>query len=90
MKDHLAINVSCLGFSIALITSTAFAQSDPPQQPATQGPMVVERVHNGFAGAPDFKVTTLDRSTGRLVGGYGGWLIDNTLLIGAGGYWLTN
>src|SRR5207247_7937205 len=55
-----------------------------------QGPMTIERVHNGWAVAPDFKVTRIDGATGRLAGAYGGWVFDNTLLVGGGGYWMTN
>ena len=71
-------------------SSAALAQEAPAPLPASQGPMVVERVRDGFAGAPEFKVTQIDSTTGNFVGGYGGWLIDNTLLIGGGAYWLTN
>lgn len=59
-------------------------------QPASQGPMSVERVENGFVIAPDFKVSKVDGHTARIAGLYGGWTIDNTLLIGGAGYWLTN
>jgi len=38
------------------------ADADASQPPATaQGPMMVERVHNGFAVAPNFKVSRFDR-----------------------------
>jgi hypothetical protein len=63
------------------------AAAQPPQ---TQGPMTIERVHNGWAITPDFKVTDFDGATKSLAGAYGGWVYDNTLLIGAGGYWMTN
>lgn len=67
----------------------ATAASADAAQPA-QGPMVIERVHDGFAIAPDFRFGKLNGSAARLAGAYGGWMIDNTLLIGAGGYGLTN
>src|SRR5438105_3566969 len=60
----------------------------PP--PSNQGPMIVERVEHGFAIVPDFKVTRVNHAAARFAGAYGGWIIDDTLLIGAGGYWLTN
>src|SRR5436190_126376 len=60
------------------------------QLPGTQGPMTLERVHSGWAITPDFKVTDFDGATKSLAGAYGGWVYDNTLLIGAGGYWMTN
>ncbi len=49
--------------------------------------MVVERVYSGLTIAPDFKLTRVDGSDARMAGAYGGWMIDNTLLLGAGGYW---
>jgi hypothetical protein len=60
------------------------------QQGSNQGPMIVERVESGFAIVPEFKITEVDKSRARLAGAYGGWVIDRTVLIGAGGYWLTN
>ncbi len=71
----------------------AAAQPAPPPQPQpqpSQGPMIVQRVENGFAIAPDFKVTEVNKKQARLAGAYGGWVFDNTLLVGAGGYWMTN
>src|SRR5262245_40535353 len=70
------------------------AKSDPKDtatQPS-QGPMTLERVHDGFTLGPDFKATRFgsSSSTGWLGGGYGGWIFDDTLLIGGGGYWLMN
>ena len=80
---------SCLPAGVA--AQDAARDSDSAAQAASpQGPMVVERVHNGFAVAPDFRLSKIDGSTARLAGGYGGWVVDNTLLVGAGGYWLTN
>jgi hypothetical protein len=56
----------------------------------TQGPMVIERLQSGWAIAPDVKVTRFDGGTHTLAGAYGGWVIDNQLLIGAGADWLTD
>jgi hypothetical protein len=52
--------------------------------------MIVERVQSGFLVAPEVKVTRFDRRTSELVGGYGGWLSDQTFFIGGGGYWMAN
>jgi hypothetical protein len=66
------------------------AAQTPPSSGTPQNPIVVEQVHDGFAFAPDVKVTDINHQTGVLVGGYGGWVIDNKLLLGGGGYGLTN
>jgi hypothetical protein len=47
-------------------------------------------IDNGFVLAPDFKFTEIDGSFANLAGAYGGWLINNKLLLGGGGYTLTN
>ena len=72
-----------------LVASTAQAQNPPAAAP-TNGPLVLERIHDGWVLAPDFKVTDVDNRTGELAGAYGGRVIDNTLLIGGAGYWLAN
>ncbi len=60
----------------------------PAQPPATQGPMIVERVHNGFIVAPEVKATEFDKRAKPLVGGSAGWVFADTLFIGGGGFWL--
>ena len=62
----------------------ASAQTPPAAAPASQGPMIVERIHSGFLVAPDVKVTEVDKKTSELVGGYAGWVTDATFLIGGG------
>jgi len=52
--------------------------------------MTVERVRAGWTIAPDFKVTHFDGGTRTLAGAYGGWVLDNTLMIGGAGYTLTD
>jgi hypothetical protein len=47
-------------------------------------------MHSGFVVAPDVKVTEVDNKTSALAGGYAGWLTDDALFIGGGGYWLAN
>lgn len=70
------------------VTAVGAAQDRNAVAQGTQGPMTVEQVRDGFAIAPDVKVTKLDGSSRTLVGGYGGWVFDDALLVGAGGYWL--
>ena len=87
-RTHAAAAVFWFMSLLAARPSAAGQQTQ--SQPNTQGPMIVERVENGFSIAPDFKVTEVDKSPARLAGGYGGWVFDHTLLIGGGGYWLMN
>lgn len=61
------------------------ATADPAAQ-TSQGPMIVERVHNGFLAAPDFKITEVDKKAAGLAGGYAGFVIDDAFFIGAGAY----
>jgi hypothetical protein len=70
---------------LCLLPIAATAQTTPGQ-----GPMIVERVHSGFLVAPDFKITEVDGKTSELAGGYAGWLTDDKIFIGGGGYWLAN
>jgi hypothetical protein len=81
---------SCAALMLSLFPLAASAQSAPAQNPRSQGPMIVERVQSGFLVAPEVKVTRFDRRTSELVGGYGGWLSDQTFFIGGGGYWMAN
>ncbi len=81
-------------FALAIAAAPAVAFAGQPAadeaQAPPQGPMQVEKSHDGFVIAPEYKVTHFDHGgTGQLVGAYGGWMIDNRLLIGAGGDWLT-
>jgi len=73
-----------------VVPLSAAAQSRAAATPATQGPMIVETIHSGFLAAPDFKITELDGRTSGLVGGYAGWVTDDTFFVGGGGYWLAN
>jgi hypothetical protein len=73
-----------------LVPLSAAAQPAGQTTPRTQGPMTVEPIHSGFLVAPDVKVTEVDRKTSELVGGYAGWLTDDRVFIGGGGYWLAN
>ena len=54
------------------------------------GPMTVQRIGNSAFIAPDFKITDFDGKTSGLAGAFGGYLVENTFFIGAGGYGLTD
>jgi hypothetical protein len=70
-----------------VVPSQAFAQAPPP---ASSGPMTVERMHSGFFGGADVKVTDFNHNTSELIGGQGGWVIDDALFIGGAGYGMVN
>ncbi len=78
--------------AMLFVASSAWAQNaqNPPAPAPTNGPLVLERIHDPWVLAPDFKVTDLDDRTGELAGVYGGRLLDNTLLLGGAAYWLAN
>jgi len=56
----------------------------------TQGPLVLERLHNPFVVAPDYKITDIDGDTGQLAGAYAGKLLGDILFVGGGFYWLVD
>ncbi|GJQ63314.1 MAG: hypothetical protein SCALA702_23670 [Melioribacteraceae bacterium] len=49
-----------------------------------------DRVDHGGYGALAVKFSQINEKFGVLVGGYGGWLINHSLMVGAGGYGLAN
>lgn len=67
----------------SLLPRTAAAQG-------SAGPMTVQRVGNSAFIAPDFKITDFNGKTTGVAGAFGGYLIENTFFIGAGGYGLTD
>jgi len=78
---------ACALFSLLPLTAAAQTGGSTPA-PTSQGPMIVERVHSGFLIAPDVKITEFDKQASGLIGGSAGWVADETLFIGGGGYWL--
>ncbi|MGE5362587.1 MAG: hypothetical protein ACM3SM_00565 [Bacteroidota bacterium] len=48
------------------------------------------KIHHGGFGGPVVKFARVKNEFGVLVGGYGGWLINHTFMIGGGGYGLSN
>ena len=65
---------------ILLFSSLSFSQRES---------FFAGNVESGGFGAVSLKCTSIKNDFGLLVGGYGGWLIDHQLLLGAGGYGLT-
>lgn len=83
---HRTLTAVCAAAWLLSIANSAGAQQPAP----SPGPLVVEKIHNGWLFAPDVRATDLDSETGALAGGYIGRITDNAWVIGAGGYFLTN
>jgi hypothetical protein len=82
------MNSKTLALALTLFAAHAASAQTPPTP--SQGPMLVERIHSGFLFAPDVKITQVDRKTSELAGAYAGWVADEALFVGGGGYWLAN
>ena len=73
-------------FVLSLLPIGASAQTsdgaalDLAAAQVSQGPMTVQRIHNGFLAAPDFKITDFDHKTSGLVGGYAGVVFAEAFL----------
>ncbi|HEV8210923.1 MAG TPA: hypothetical protein VGP77_12405 [Vicinamibacterales bacterium] len=78
--------------ALCLLPSAASAQTGPAvalkNDQQSQGPMIVEQVHNGFLVAPDFKYTELDKKWSGLAGGYAGVVFDEHFFVGGAAYGL--
>lgn len=77
--------------SLLTLTGSASAQQPVPPGPApASGPLVLQPINNSFVLAPEVKVVRFDDRTSAMAGGYVGWIKDDHLLIGGGGYASTN
>jgi hypothetical protein len=74
----------------ALVFMTTLAAAVPAAAQNQSGPMTIERIQSGAAGAPLVKLTDMDGHFTTLVGGEGGWMTDSTFFIGAAGFWSVN
>jgi hypothetical protein len=89
LKPRAGLTPAAALIFASLLPHAAAAQTAESAQ-ISSGPMVVQRVGNSAFIAPDFKITDFNGKACGLVGAYGGWLAEQTFLIGAGGYWLTD
>lgn len=85
LEWSLLVRISCISI-VALMAAAnpLFAEEQNTQT------LVGGNVESGFFLAPDFKFTEVDGKFANLAGVYGGWLINRKLLLGGGGYFLTN
>ncbi len=98
MKSPIALAILCVflvaGAAAAAQPDASTSGDRPDAQHATgdsqgqQGGLVVEPIKSGLVVAPDVRVTRVNGFTRTLVGAYGGWQVDDRLLLGGGGYWL--
>lgn len=65
---------------IAMLSISAFAQEDET--------LLEGKIEHGGFGGPVVKFSNIKDEFALLVGGYGGWFVNHTFLIGAGGYGL--
>jgi hypothetical protein len=90
-NKHITTMVIFTGFALAIGCVTAVAQdTTAPSQPAPQSRMQVTQVKSGWLVAPDVKFSQVNDNDAAIVGGYGGFVHEGVLLVGAGGYWLAN
>jgi hypothetical protein len=82
-----ALALCLLPIAASAQTGTALDLSAADQP--SQGPMTVERVHNGFLVVPEYKFTEVDKRSAGLAGAYAGIVIDEHFFVGGGGYVLT-
>jgi hypothetical protein len=83
-----ALALCLLPIAASAQTGAALDLSAADQQ--SNGPMIVERVHNGFLVAPDFKFTEIDHRSSGLAGGYAGLVFADNFFIGGAAYGLAS
>lgn len=87
---RIAVLSLCVLVAAASVAAAGGPQGPGPSQPGAAapqpGPLVIEPIEHGFVVAPEVRFTRVDRFTSLQVGGYGGWLVSDAILLGAGGY----
>lgn len=84
--SNLLKYILVLSVSVLLSYPQVFAQDD--DEPKTLFNLA-EADHGGYGGLR-LSVTQINGETGLFVGGYGGYLLNHTLMIGGGGYGLVS
>ena len=83
-----SLTVVRLSAALVLAPLPAFAQQSAGANP--QNHIIVEQIdHTAFV-SPDVRFTTVNGDFGALLGVYGGGLVNHSVLVGAGAYWLAN
>jgi opacity protein-like surface antigen len=84
MQNATAAALVC---AVLLLAPAPAAAQDTAsaEQSHAQSRMQVTQLKSGWLGAPDVKFSQVNDHTATLVGGYGGWVTEGTLLVGGGG-----
>lgn len=83
----LSLFVMAAAASIAAAAGPQTPGSSPARTEAAQpGPLVLEPIPSGFVFTPELRLTRIDRWSATQLGGFGGWLVSDVFLLGAGGY----
>ncbi len=94
-----ALRVLAVAAAACAVPSLSFAQGSSPagspraaaQAAAPQGgPMVLEQVQTRYFIAPEWKVSRFDDVSAQFLGGYGGVMFTDAIMVGAGLYTLMN
>ena len=75
---------------VGLVVVAAAGPAAAQAQAQSPRGLTFEEIDNGWTISPDVRVTEVDGELWSMAGVYGGWLMDNRLLIGAGAYWLVD
>lgn len=79
-------------FASLVATAVLVGTASPAlaQTPASSGGLQISEVNNGWVVAPEVQFTTINDRSATLAGGYVGYDIEHTVLIGGAAYGLTN
>ncbi len=75
-------------FTACLLVSAGVASAQTGASQA--GPLVLQPTSDGPVITPDVSFGRFNHQGGTLLGGYGGWLVDNRLLLGGGATFLVD
>jgi hypothetical protein len=87
-SGRLLAAAAALTLAVPVVAAAQQPAAGATPTTATQG--TIGPIESGFVIAPDAKWTEVNSRSATLVGAYGGWMTEHTVLIGAGGYWLAN
>jgi hypothetical protein len=90
MTPRLFTATFVLSLLIGFPAAMAFAQvvADDPTQ--SSGGLQITPIKEGWLAGPEVRLTSINNRAATLAGGYGGYEVDHTLLVGGAAYWLVN